>query len=217
MERITSLNRAKGILGNHFIGLEELASIQKDMGIHIPTNMKDALPEIEFSEELLASKKSEYILILGIPFFVDGSALTINKMREHFGWDPDISEPCFYNQDWYLNEVFACHPALENKWYFLRLKVFEELRGKSVHDIKDMNDIHLPSALLCTYTFFAYYLYTKKELLWKDDFIWCSDLDSNGDQIYVGRYSDSKGINKNGFNIHRHLRIKNHYSFIDTV
>ena len=75
----------------------------------------------------------------------------------------------------------------------------------------------LPSALLCAFVFFSNYYNTNGELLWKNDFTWCSDIDSNDDQIYVGRYIDVKGLNKNGFNIHRHLKIKNNCSCIDTI
>ena len=45
-------------------------------------------------------------------------------------------------------------------------------------------------------------------MLWRHDFIWCDDSDHNGDRIYTGRYIDPNGINKNGFNIHRHLSIR---------
>ena len=67
-----------------------------------------------------------------------------------------------------------------------------------------------PSAILTSFVFFSYYLLSR-ELLWKNDFTWCSDLDNNGDQIYTGRYIDPKGINKNGFNIHRHLSIRSYH------
>jgi len=215
MERVTSLNKAKEILGYNFIGLEELKSIQKEMGIHIPINIKNAVPKIGFSEHLLKNKKNDYILILGIPFYKDGSPLTINKMREHFGWDPNISEPCFYNQDWYLKERFACENTFEQKWYLVKKRVFEEHRGKTTKDIENIKTIQLPSAILCSFVFYAYYFHSNKEILWKNDFIWCSDRDSNDDQIYVGRYCDSRGMNKNGFNIHRYLQINNKYSFIE--
>ena len=45
-------------------------------------------------------------------------------------------------------------------------------------------------------------------------FIWCNDVDANGDRIYVGRYFDPLGISKNGFSVHRQLRIKNNYGCI---
>ena len=73
--------------------------------------------------------------------------------------------------------------------------------------------ISFPSAILCVYTFFAYY-YAQKGLLWYHDFIWCSDTDHNGDRIYVGKYHDVDGVNKNGFSIHRHLALRNCYASI---
>lgn len=52
------------------------------------------------------------------------------------------------------------------------------------------------------------------EKLWDNDYIWCSDTYNNGDQIYVGRYTDLSGLNADGFEIHRHLKIKNNYGVI---
>jgi len=63
----------------------------------------------------------------------------------------------------------------------------------------------------------VYYFHTQGGLLWKSDFIWCSDKDKNGDQIYVGRYRDPLGVNKNGFNIHRHLKIRNYYGLAPVI
>ena len=74
-------------------------------------------------------------------------------------------------------------------------------------------NINFPTAILCVYTFFAYY-YARKELLWHHDFVWCSDTDHNGDRIYVGKYHDVDEVNKNGFSIHRHLALRNCYGAI---
>ena len=70
---------------------------------------------------------------------------------------------------------------------------------------------------ICNYwdsTFFAYFLLNDGKILWKDDFVWCQDKDSNNDQIYTGRYLDANGKNKNGFNIHRHLKIRKLFGVI---
>lgn len=45
-------------------------------------------------------------------------------------------------------------------------------------------------------------------MLWYHDFVWCEDLDHNGDRIYVAKYHDVDVINKNGFRIHRHLALR---------
>ena len=66
---------------------------------------------------------------------------------------------------------------------------------------------------MCTYTFFVFYL-CRHEKIWNHDFIWCSDRDHNGDRIYVGKYHDIDGVNKNGFSIHRHLALRPCYGAI---
>ena len=215
MERETSLNKAKEIMGENFIGLEEFLSIKKEMGIHIPENTLETLPLVDFPEDLLERCKNDYLLILGIPFYKDGSELTIVKMRDHFGCNPEKSEPCFYNQDWYIKEYFAKNMTLDFQWYLVKKNVFEEYRGMDPGDIiKNLKTKQiLPSAILCAFTFFSYY-FLRNEYIWKNDFVWCSDLDCNKDQIYIGRYFDSNKINKNGFNIHRYLSLKDHYSAI---
>lgn len=215
MERKTKLITAKKLFGKNFIGYDELYTIRKEMGILVPSIDINQVPDIPYPEELLTKLSNDYILILGSQFYQDKSPLTIMKLREHFGIDPHISEPCFYNQDWYLNEKFANQKHLENKWYLIKKNVYEEGRGKSPQEIKNTHKILFPSAILACYTFFTYYFVNNGEILWKYDYIWCEDYDHNGDQIYVGRYEDPDGINKNGFSIHRHLAIRRGYSYID--
>ena len=205
MERSASLEEAKKIMGKNFIGPEELSKISAPFKILIP--LKN-IPVIPFGGNFLRKIKKDYILILGIP------GLTINKMREIIGFDPEKFEPCFYNQDWYLKEKFAAEEELGFKWYLISKNLNEESRGKDPEKIiktlkKEKN---FPSAVLAAFVFFTYY-FIRGEILWKHDFIWCKDKDSNGDRIYVGRYSDLKKINKNGFNIHRRLSVRACYGF----
>jgi hypothetical protein len=128
--------------------------------------------------------------------------------------NPEIQEPCFYNQDWYLKEDFI-QSTLENRWYLLKKNVIEESRAV-LPDVLLKQKMSFPSAILCTYTFFAYY-YAAGELLWYHDFVWCSDTDHNGDRIYVGKYHDIDDVNKNGFSIHRHLALRNCYAAINSL
>jgi len=214
MERITSLENAQKIMGKNFIGLTELKSVEKLMGIYIPRKILESPPIIQFDKKLLIEKKDDFILFLSIPFYKDKTPLTIVKMREHFGWDPNKNEPCFYNQDWYLKELFATSTTFDINWKLIKKNVYDEYRGKSVNEISKSLDIRLPEAVLITYLFFAWYL-IRNETLWINDYLWCNDLDLNGDQIYVGKYIKPNGNNKNGFEIHRHLKIKHNYSFVD--
>lgn len=196
-------------MGVNFIGPDELSGIAGKMNIPDARTLGN-IPPIPYREDDVAAVRSTHLMILGAPKAADGTPLTLVKMRAHLGWDPATSEPCFYNQDWYLKEKFANETTLEPRWYLVRKEVVEATRGKTVDAGKDALAEHeqLPSAMVTAYAFFAYYFLTGGQLLWKNDFIWCADTDANGDRIYTGRYVDPKGVNKNGFNIHRHLSVR---------
>lgn len=212
MERKATIAEAGQIMGNDFIGEDEIARIADRMGIMVP----DFIPEIPFMKDDLEQKKGNYILILGVPLMKDGDSMSLNKLRTLFGIDPKISEPCFYNQDWYLKEEFASAFTLESRWYLIRKELISESRGRNMDNVNQIETASFPSALLCAYTFFCYFFHSGRHL-WKDDYIWCNDLDSNGDRIYVGRYFDISGVSKNGFSIHRHLKIRKNYGLIDIM
>ena len=206
-------------MGKNFIGPEELQKISSKLNLIDPLKSKKQIPKLPMSLDFLKQHRKDYILILGIPTNKNGEKLTINKVRSIFGWDPKKSEPCFYNQDWYLKERFAKDNTLDFKWYLIKKTVNKDSRGENPEDIsKSLNNKEdFPSAILTVFTFFSYYLLTNGEILWKHNFIWCSDKDKNGDRIYVGRYIDPEKINKNGFNIHRHLSIRSCYGVAPTI
>lgn len=206
MERAT-IEIAKKIFKNNFIGIEELKPFFSKMGLSLEGV---SVPELHYSVDELRELSEAYILILGLSD-IDGNKLTINMLRGVFGVNPDVSEPCFYNQDWYLKEDFI-NETLKNKWYLIKKEVLEESRSVQPVELLKRN-LCFPSAVLCGYTFFANY-YANKELLWYHDFIWCSDVDHNGDQIYVGKYHDIDGVNRNGFSIHRHLGLRSCYGSV---
>ena len=195
------LQEAKKIMKKNFIGPEELNAISAQLGVSIPKRV----PNIPFSEKLLKQVRKDAVLILGVP-------VSITSLRKHFGINPRKLDPCFYNQDWYVKEKFV-NKKLKHGWYLVSKKVAKESRAKNPNVIKKSikSGQTFPTAVLCAFTFFVYNLHTKGSILWIHDFIWCIDRDKNGDQIYVGQYIDPIGLNKNGFNIHRHLSIRNTY------
>lgn len=203
---------AKKIMGKNFIGPDELTSVASALGIMPIMNA----PVVPYDAKTLKKISKDYLLILGVAKMHDGKPLTLNNMHNFFGLDPAISEPCFYNQDWYLKEKFANTTTLKMRWYLLRTHVAKETRAirPDILETKLKKGEKFPTAILTAFTFFAYYFLNNKALLWKHDFIWCSDKDKNGDRIYTGRYSDPKKINKNGFNIHRHLAIRSAYGAV---
>lgn len=204
------LDDAKELFGNNFIGGDEIIKFFKIIGLNIENI---SIPEINYSLDLLKQCSKDYILILGFSK-INNESISIRFLRERFGVDPDLFEPCFYNQDWYLNERFIDN-TLENRWYLIKKNIIEESRAVQPQFLLDQQ-IHFPSVTLCTYTFFAYY-FQNNEFLWHYDFIWCNDVDHNGDRVYVGKYLDIDGVNKNGFSIHRHLALRECYGSVDEI
>lgn len=206
-----TIREAENILGEDFIGYEQLKPFFKALQLTIP--IVD-IPEIPFSVDKLESIKSEYILLLGIPSSDNGTKIDIRMLRSVFGLNPDEKSPCFYNQDWYLNEKFITI-TLELKWYLVKKNIISTSKSKNPDSFLDeYPDNKFPSAILCTFCFFAYYFSANGYVLWIHTFIWCNDKDHNGDRIYVGKYNDVEGVNKDGFSIHRHLSLRDYHGAI---
>lgn len=199
------------LFGVNFIGKEELKPFFNALGfgeveiLEKPIHYRDA--------DLHKAASEGYILIYGVRN-ANGQNITLKFLREKFGVNPNESEPCLYNQDWYMKEDFV-NLTLDDRWYLLKKNVFEESRAVMPADLTQRGLI-FPSAILCGYTFFAYY-YVRNEYLWWHDFVWCCDTDHNGDRIYVGKYHDIDGVNKNGFSIHRHLALRPCYGGISVI
>lgn len=210
MERTTSIRIAQQIMGTNFIGPEELSSVKETIPLSIPST----IPEIHYSVEELIEKSNDYILILGLSKMNNGDPVTIKLLRSIFGTNPSIMEPCFYNQDWYMNESFVNIP-LDNKWYLIQKNIYDDSRSKLPEHYD--RQISLPLAIQCVFAFFTNFFIYNGEKLWEFSYVWCSDFDTNGDRVYVGRYTDELGLNNNGFSIHRHLRIKNNYGIIGII
>lgn len=207
-ERINGMDliSAKKIMRENIIGPDELREIN-GLDFEIPS----IIPEVPFNDEELIEKKDDYVLILGLSKLRNGTPVNIRNMIRIFGKNPAISEPCFYNQDWYDNEDFIDF-QLETGWYLIKKEVYEDSRAKQPEDLLATYDF--PSAIKCVYAFFVGWE-SNGIKLWYHDFVWCSDTDHNGDRIYVGKYHDVDGINKNGFSIHRHLALRPCYGCID--
>ena len=199
------------LFGVNFIGKEELNPFFKALGFgEIDLQEKP----IQYSDADLQKAASEgYILIYGVGS-INGQFITLKLLREKFGVNPDVSEPCLYNQDWYMKEDFM-DLKLENRWYLIKKDVYEESRAVMPGDLTQQGLV-FPPAILCGYSFFAYY-FAHNEYLWWHDFVWCCDTDHNGDRIYVGKYHDIDGVNKNGFSIHRHLALRPCYGSVNCM
>lgn len=205
MNDTVSIEQAKNIMGNNMIGPNELSKID------FLSTESTVIPAIPYSEDELEKRKNDYLLILAIDHLSDNKETTIRNLIYFFGKDPDISEPCFYNQDWYDNEDFI-DETINTEWFMIRKNVYEDSRAVQPTELEKIHKF--PSAINCTYAFFVAWAVLGVKL-WYHDFIWCSDTDHNGDRIYVGKYNDIDGLNKNGFSIHRHLALRSCYGCVD--
>jgi hypothetical protein len=208
------IKQAKLILKKNFIGPDELNSISSKLRIK---KFDSKVPKISFTASQLKKYKNNYILILGVGKHKNNSKLTLNSLCNIFGLNPNKKEPCFYNQDWYAKEDFATKTSLNLKWYLVRKTMVSKTRGKDPEKIAYSKNQKFPTAILCAYTFFSYYLLNNKKKLWDNDFVWCSDKDHNKDRIYIGRYTDPDSKNKSGFNVHRYLSIRSCYGMADEI
>lgn len=199
------------LFGKNFIGKDELKPFFKALGFGEMEIQEDP---IEYSDsDLKKTAKEGYILIYGVEQIND-QCITLRFLRDKFGVNPDESEPCLYNQDWYLKEDFI-DMKLKAQWYLIEKDVYEDSRAVMPGDLIQRG-LNFPSAILCGYTFFAYF-FARNEFLWWHDFVWCCDTDHNGDRIYVGKYHDVDGVNKNGFSIHRHLALRPCYGSVNCM
>lgn len=205
------IKEAKLLFCDNFIGKDELNPFLEALGFG---ERKIQEKPIEYSDcDLQKAAKEGYILIYGIDQ-IDGQNITLRFLRDKFGVNPDVSEPCLYNQDWYLKEDFM-DVFLNAQWYLIKKEVFDDSRAVMPGDLTQRG-LNFPLAILCGYTFFAYY-FARNEYLWWHDFVWCCDTDHNGDRIYVGKYHDIDGVNKNGFSIHRHLALRPCYGSVNCM
>jgi hypothetical protein len=177
------------------------------------------IPKIPYAEETLKRYAETHLLVFGPSAFADGTPVTLNAFRTLLGVDPAAGEPCMYNQDWYLRELFAAERTPGERWHLIQKDAREDLRTKQPDDIQASlaGNESFPSAITCALAFFTYWYATGGERLWNHDFVWCNDRDHNGDRIYVGRYEDPTGVNKNGFNVHRYLTLRSSYSAVTEV
>lgn len=199
------------IFGVNYIGNTELKPFLSAIGFG-EWDIREQ-PVTYSDSDLQRAASDGYILIYGVNH-INGRHITLKFLREKFGVNPDVSEPCMYNQDWYMKEDFM-DLSLNDRWYLVKKDVYEASRSLTP-DTLIRQGLHFPTAILCGYAFFAYY-YARREYLWLHDFVWCSDTDHNGDRIYVGKYHDIDGVNKNGFSIHRHLALRPCYGSSNVI
>lgn len=180
-EPSTSHQRAREIMGKHFFGIEEAI---KHFGVN-PTKPQLAyLAEIPFSEEVLETCKKTHVLVAVFP-------MSILEIRAKFG--KQQKPPIFYSQDWYNNQAFAQDKG-QVSWQLVRKELIANSTSKTWPEQQALlgKEEETPKAQVMVYTIIGHFLATGERLFEK---VWvsCSDLDSGGSRVGVGRF-DAEGL-----------------------
>jgi hypothetical protein len=185
----TSQKRAREIMGKNFLGVEEVAEC---FGIQLTQEELTKVAEIPFTEATLEECKDTHILFLGINHDKEGKPLTINRLREMF---PSTGQPRFWSyQFWYDKEKFAAKETPELKWYLIRKTVSEESRSKNYIEQEKLLKENEERERAIVYVYGILLMSkARKERLFEQDYVWCTDLDSGGYRVCVG-YFGSRGL-----------------------
>ena len=134
----------KKLFGKNFIGKDELKPFFKALGFG---DVEIQEKPIEHSDsDLQKAAEDGYILIYGVEQ-INGQPITLRFLRDKFGVNPDVSEPCLYNQDWYLKEDFI-DKSLNAQWYLIKKEVYEDSRAVMPGDL-NQRGLKFPSAIHC--------------------------------------------------------------------
>ncbi len=176
-EPSTSQKRAREIMGKNFFGVEEAVL---RLGVSPSKQQLAALVNVSFTEEALWECKNTHILVAVFP-------LSILDVRDK------MASKLFYDQSWYNRESFAKDRG-DVDWQLVRKTSVDNSTNKmwQKQQVLLAKNEETPTARVMTYTIIGYFLATG-ERLFEHIYVRCSDVDSSGDRVYVGRF-DSHGL-----------------------
>lgn len=175
----TSHTQARTIMGKNFFGVEEAI---KHFGVNPSKQQLAHLAEVPWSEEVLRSSKDTHVLVAVFPL----SILDIRGKAER---------KLFYSHDdaWYNKQTFAKDKG-EVGWQMVRKVPVADSTNKTWNEQQALlsKDEETPKAQVAIYTIIGHFL-ASGERLFENIYVRCSDLDSDGLRVDVGRF-DAKGL-----------------------
>jgi hypothetical protein len=169
-----SQERAREIMGRNFFGVEEAIA-------HFRVNpLKQQLAylaEVPFAEEVLMSCKDTHVLVAVFPL----SLLDIRDVCKDHG--------LFLIQGFYNMQSFAKEKG-EVSWQLIRKTPVDGSTSKTWDVQNNMlgKDEKVPTVREVVYMMIGHYK-TANKRLFETGWVWCSDLDSKGDHVYVGCFA----------------------------
>lgn len=178
-EPTVSQKRAREIMGRNLFGVEEAT---KHFGVSPTRQQLAVLSEIPFTEAVLQSCKDTHVLVAVFP-------LSILEIRGR------VKRELFNSHDdaWYNSQAFAKDKGVVG-WHLVRKTPVANSTSKSWSEQQALltKDEATPTARVMTYMIIGHYLATG-ERLFRNLYVRCSEVDSDGDRVYVGRF-DGGGL-----------------------
>lgn len=178
---------ARKIMGNNFIGIDEVATYLR---ISISKKSRSLLQEVPYSKLTLQELKESHILFPGIPENHYGKPITIVNIRNLIGANSDI-QPCFYPQHWYDDEIFAKNKTCSLRWYLIRKSIIENSSDKTygVQETMLADNEERASAVEVVYLTILNYYCNGSLRLFESEKVWCHDGTHDYTKVWVGRFN----------------------------
>ncbi len=174
-EPTTSQKRAREIMGRNMFGVEEAI---RHFGVNPTRQQAAALSEIPFSEATLEQCKNTHVLVAVFP-------LSILEIRGKVPSDQHL----FYVQDWYNKESFAKDKG-ELEWQLICKTPVDNSTSRTWDEQQALlsDKDQTPKARVMVYAIICHFLSTG-ERLFEKIYVRCSDVDSDGRRVLVGRFA----------------------------
>lgn len=173
-EPSASHKRARAIMGENFFGVEEAI---KHFGVNPSRQQLACLAEIPFTEEILNAYRYTRVLAAVFPVSIDESIVCMHGKALFYRHLPTRK---------LFNQPFTKDKG-EIKWQLVRMVPVEGSMNETWDDQQTLlsPDDETPKAQVIVYTIVGHLLATGKPLF-ENTCVRCSDLDSDGNRVYVG-------------------------------
>ncbi len=183
-EATTSQKRAREIMGRNMFGIEEAIG---HFGVNPSRQQLAVLADVPFTEATLEACKDTHVLVAVFPL----SVLDVRGKAER---------KLFYSHEdaWYNKQAFAKDRG-ETRWMLVRKTPVDNSMSKTWDEQQALlgKDNETPTVQVMVYTIIGHYLNTG-ERLFENVYVRCSDVDSDGDRVYVGTF-DSNGLSVDNY------------------
>lgn len=165
-------SRAREIMGRNMFGIEEALECFGTSPLGRSALALSLLFEVPFTEETLMECRDTHVLVAVF-------RMSIVDIRDFIGGEPF----CDHRQE------FANNPGTQASWHLIRKAPVANSTSKTGNAQQALlaHNENVPEARVLVYAFMGYLLATGRELF-KNVYVRCSDIDSDGRRVDVGTF-----------------------------